>query len=185
MENLYGKKLNNGFTPLEIIKRFLAGQNNGQGKFLTGFTLIELLVVIAIIGILTTVVIIVVNSARNKGKDAAIQTMMDQIRKKAALDFNNDGNHGNVCTEAADGVNNSDLNDADSEYSMLENGIFEKNNYLTSATAVVCNESTDSAAFAAWTQMTVNPANYWCVDSDNENKELVSWVPVINLTECP
>ena len=50
-----------------------------------GFTLIELLVVIAIIGILSSVVLASLNTARNKGADAAVKSNLEQARAQAEL----------------------------------------------------------------------------------------------------
>ncbi len=61
-------------------------------KYTRGFTLIELLVVIAIIGILSSVVLVSLNSARGKGGDAAIQGNLSGIRSQAELWASNNGN---------------------------------------------------------------------------------------------
>jgi len=53
-----------------------------------GFTLIELLVVIAIIGLLSSVVLVSLNSARNKGKDSRVITSVQQIRTILESNYN-------------------------------------------------------------------------------------------------
>jgi prepilin-type N-terminal cleavage/methylation domain-containing protein len=53
-----------------------------------GFTLIELLVVIAIIGILASIVLVSLNSARSKGKDARIIADVQQARIALETGYN-------------------------------------------------------------------------------------------------
>lgn len=50
-----------------------------------GFTLIELLVVIAIIGILSSVVLASLNTARGKGANAAVKSNLSNLRAQAEL----------------------------------------------------------------------------------------------------
>ncbi len=57
-------------------------------RYTKGFTLIELLVVIAIIGILASVVLVSLNSARNKGKDARVISDVQQMRTLLESGYN-------------------------------------------------------------------------------------------------
>ncbi len=64
---------------------------NKKNKYNRGFTLIELLVVVAIIGILSSVVLASLNSARSKARDAKRLSDMRQIQNALEMYYHDNG----------------------------------------------------------------------------------------------
>lgn len=132
-----------------------------------GFTLIELLVVIAIIGILASVVLASLNTARDKGSDAAAKGAMSQLRSQAELFYDSGRTYVGMCASAP-------------VLAIRANA--QANAYNQNAT--LCNES-----LTAWAaEVDLKSANgsgnrYFCVDSTGQTN--VGATSKAATTVCP
>lgn len=108
-----------------------------------GFTLIELLVVIAIIGILSAVVLASLNTARDRGADAAKMANLNNIRAQAELSYDKGSNDG------YDGVCDDDI---------VERAIL-------GSKGTIADNCFDSAAEWAATVELSGSNGWYCVDS--------------------
>lgn len=140
-----------------------------------GFTLVELLVVIAIIGILTSVILGSVNTARDKGVDATVRMNLKGVRDQMALYYDVNGlTYADACA--------SDPNVANAVASSL---------VTVSAVPTLGGQgdgecvSTDTE-WAVWVNLKSDASNAWCVDSAGMSDTIPAQdSSVVDLTVCP
>mgnify|MGYP003394687301 FL=1 len=129
-----------------------------------GFTLIELLIVIAIIGILSSVVLASLNTARGKGANAAVKSNLNNIRAQAELVYDNNGGS---YTSAQDICTETTIAKA-TEAARVASGAASVVNVVGTAqtsTTVNCHSATGAWAISSPLKVTEGTSVYWCVDS--------------------
>src|SRR3989344_7137179 len=135
-----------------------------------GFTLIELLVVVAIIGVLASVVLASLNTARSKGGDAAVKANLANIRGQAELIYSNAGCYGDgdlgdsTCAAFAEAACSYATDN-----SLFKNSVVQ--GQVKAAIAAggsaggVCSSEASGAQWGVAVGLKTITANSWCVDS--------------------
>ena len=154
----------------------------------SGFTLIELLVVISIVGLLSSVVLASLNSARGKGVDAAIKSNLTGARTLANLYYATTGNN----TSYAGVCGNVNGNNISSQVSAAAAKLGAGTAVGTTSAAVfmysasggstpslsyyaaVCHDVAGGWAAAVSLKSPTTASSGWCVDSTGASKEVTS-----------
>ncbi len=128
-----------------------------------GFTLIELLVVIAIIGILASVVLASLNSARIRGADAAVKGAMANMAAQAELYYDSTAGGNQYCSS---GLCNCTVGS--------ESGVFTDPIFISAVEQITKNATaapTCVAASQTWgMSVPLKGGSTWCVDNNGWRK---------------
>jgi prepilin-type N-terminal cleavage/methylation domain-containing protein len=140
-----------------------------------GFTLIELLVVIAIIGILSSIVLASLNTARAKGADAAIKSNLANIRPQAEILYDTSGNYladSADCTGLGSLFVNTIVKSQIDAAVKASGGTGGSVVPFCAADDGVSGAGGGASMWAVAVQLKVDTSKSWCVDSSGYSNEI-------------
>ncbi len=138
-----------------------------------GFTLIELLVVIAIIGVLASIVLASLNTARGKGANAAIKGNLANMRAQAEIYYDSNGSYGaggyslaSCPSTLGSAPANTILSDA-TFFNMLNAAAVAGGSAGTNPTALKCLITSQGAGWLVAAPLKTSEGSnaWWCVDN--------------------
>jgi prepilin-type N-terminal cleavage/methylation domain-containing protein len=143
----------------------------------SGFTLIELLVVIAIIGLLASIVLVSVNSARNKSKDTRIISDVRQIIIALGAGYTGLGGYQDLKNNASSGASatgnascaSNSWYSAGPQFNKIDPLMGDICNQMTNGySAAIIGERADAFpvnAYAVYGPLLANAGKFYCMDS--------------------
>lgn len=127
-----------------------------------GFTLIELLVVISIIGVLSSVVLSSLSSARSKGMDAAIKADLSNLQTQAEIYYYGTGANAYGTVVASDCASNLFT---DPTIAKILTNITSN---IKGGGSTACYSS--KTLYVVQVPLNNSSSNYWCIDNTGARK---------------
>jgi prepilin-type N-terminal cleavage/methylation domain-containing protein len=139
-----------------------------------GFTLIELLVVMSVIGLLSSVVLAALGSAKARGRDSSIRTNLISMRNQMEVDTTRSGEYGANTNYANAAGTNASCGFGNFHSAGMQRLKTNLASYLTSGSNFVCsvNVVSDTQPATRWAVAAILPSGSGlaCVDFGGELK---------------